>query len=149
VKPPRLSFCSDKCVDEWRIRSSPSYVRHKLYNRDHAICAECGVDCRALVGELEALDDYYQYHKFKCGWGYGYADNIRQNIRLMERLKELCIPVHRYIHRRHEGIWDADHIKPVIEGGGECSLQNMRTLCLACHRHETTKLAARRARRSA
>lgn len=25
--------------------------------------------------------------------------------------------------------WQADHIVPVIEGGGECDLDNMRTLC--------------------
>jgi hypothetical protein len=23
---------------------------------------------------------------------------------------------------------------PVVEGGGECDLSNMRTLCLKCHR---------------
>jgi 5-methylcytosine-specific restriction enzyme A len=34
--------------------------------------------------------------------------------------------------RRH--LWDADHILPVAEGGGECDLSNMRTLCLLCHR---------------
>src|SRR5262249_39073517 len=31
-------------------------------------------------------------------------------------------------------LWDADHIVPVVEGGGECDLSNMRTLCLECHR---------------
>jgi hypothetical protein len=34
--------------------------------------------------------------------------------------------------RRH--LWDADHILPVSQGGGECDLANMRTLCLRCHR---------------
>lgn len=41
--------------------------------------------------------------------------------------------------------WEADHILPVVEGGGECDLSNLRTLCLPCHRAETAKLAARRA----
>ena len=31
-------------------------------------------------------------------------------------------------------LWDADHIVPVVEGGGECDLANMRTLCLKCHK---------------
>ena len=31
-------------------------------------------------------------------------------------------------------LWDADHILPVAQGGGECDLGNMRTLCLRCHR---------------
>ena len=44
--------------------------------------------------------------------------------------------------RRH--LWDADHIVPVVEGGGECDLSNMRTLCLKCHREATAALRARR-----
>lgn len=41
--------------------------------------------------------------------------------------------------------WEADHIVPVVEGGGQCGLENYRTLCLACHREQTAALAARRA----
>jgi 5-methylcytosine-specific restriction protein A len=41
-------------------------------------------------------------------------------------------------------LWDADHILPVVEGGGECDLSNMRTLCLKCHREVTAELRARR-----
>jgi 5-methylcytosine-specific restriction enzyme A len=42
-------------------------------------------------------------------------------------------------------LWQADHIVPVIEGGGECGLENFRTLCSACHKEETAMLAKRRA----
>lgn len=41
--------------------------------------------------------------------------------------------------------WEMDHVIPVIEGGGECGLEGLRSLCIPCHRIETTKLAARRA----
>lgn len=41
--------------------------------------------------------------------------------------------------------WEADHIVPVVEGGGSCGLENLRTLCTKCHKDETSKLAARRA----
>jgi len=41
-------------------------------------------------------------------------------------------------------LWDADHIVPVVEGGGECDLSNMRTLCLRCHRTVTAELRRRR-----
>jgi 5-methylcytosine-specific restriction enzyme A len=44
-------------------------------------------------------------------------------------------------------LWDADHIVPVAEGGGECGLSNMRTLCLRCHREVTAELRARLAAR--
>ncbi|HXK01293.1 MAG TPA: HNH endonuclease signature motif containing protein [Verrucomicrobiae bacterium] len=46
-------------------------------------------------------------------------------------------------HRRY--LWDADHIVPVFQGGGECDLANMRTLCLRCHRarHSASRAPAR------
>jgi len=37
--------------------------------------------------------------------------------------------------------WQADHIVPVCEGGGECDLTNLRTLCTMCHEKETSGLA--------
>ena len=40
-------------------------------------------------------------------------------------------------------LWQADHIIPVIEGGGECGLDNYRTLCTDCHKAETAKLRQR------
>jgi 5-methylcytosine-specific restriction endonuclease McrA len=40
-------------------------------------------------------------------------------------------------------LWDADHILPVAEGGGECDLENLRTLCLMCHREATAELRRR------
>jgi hypothetical protein len=32
------------------------------------------------------------------------------------------------------GLWDADHIIPVKDGGGICGLDNLRTLCISCHK---------------
>ena len=46
-------------------------------------------------------------------------------------------------------LWDADHIVPVAEGGGECDLANMRTLCLKCHRQVTKSLTRGAASQSA
>jgi 5-methylcytosine-specific restriction endonuclease McrA len=42
-----------------------------------------------------------------------------------------------------KSLWDADHIVPVAEGGGECDLSNLRTLCLKCHRQATAELRKR------
>jgi 5-methylcytosine-specific restriction endonuclease McrA len=44
-------------------------------------------------------------------------------------------------------LWQADHIVPVAEGGGECGLDNYRTLCTACHKRETAALRRRLAER--
>ncbi len=52
-------------------------------------------------------------------------------------------------HRRFGRWWDADHIRPVAEGGGVCGLDNLQTLCLACHRQKTAaQRAARRVTRA-
>lgn len=37
----------------------------------------------------------------------------------------------------------ADHIKAVAEGGGDASLDNLRTLCTPCHQHQTERLRGR------
>lgn len=43
------------------------------------------------------------------------------------------------------GRWEMDHVVPVVEGGGACGLDNLRTLCKPCHRKATAALAKRRA----
>ena len=42
VTPPRRTFCGDACVHEWKIRSSPWYVRQQVKKRDKGTCRLCG-----------------------------------------------------------------------------------------------------------
>lgn len=89
-----------------------------MRKRDKGVCAHCGLDCEALKRKYRKLLP---------------ADK--------KALKtEYGIPEHR--HRR---FWDIDHIIPVIEGGGACGPENLRTLCPKCHRVVTSELAAKRA----
>jgi hypothetical protein len=41
--------------------------------------------------------------------------------------------------------WQADHIKPVYQGGGGCDLSNFQTLCLDCHQKKSHADGQRRA----
>ena len=41
--------------------------------------------------------------------------------------------------------WEADHIVPVADGGGECGLENYRLLCRGCHVKVTLAWRAQRA----
>lgn len=41
--------------------------------------------------------------------------------------------------------WQADHIVAVYLGGGLCGLENLRTLCTACHQDVTKQQAKDRA----
>ena len=88
------------------------------YLREHVFARDHGV-CAACGRDTEAMRrdkrklDYRARRQFEKDWGV----------------------------RRH--LWDADHIVPVAEGGGECDLSNMRTLCLKCHREATAELRKR------
>lgn len=115
------TFCGNACVHEWRLRTDPGYLRAMVYKRDKGVCAVCGRDTEKLKRELNALRS--------GSW-----------IEWQARKRELGIPSHR------QTLWDADHIVPVIEGGGECDLSNMRTLCLWCHKDATAQLAKRRSK---
>ena len=116
----RRTFCSDNCVHEWRLRTDPTYLREKVFERDKGVCSKCGVDTVALRRHFLKLD-YKSRYRFLMEW------NLKDGIR--------------------KSLWDADHIIPVAEGGGECDLWNMRTLCLKCHRAVTDLLRDRLARR--
>jgi 5-methylcytosine-specific restriction enzyme A len=122
VPKGRVTFCSDFCVEEWRLRTDVSFLREKTLARDKGICALCAVD---TIAEYFALKRSRGGHK----------------ARLLQRwgLKTL--------NRRT--LWDADHIVPVAEGGGACDLSNIRTLCLICHREATRQLRERLAQRVA
>lgn len=89
-------------------------------------------------------------HEWRLRTDPGYVRHM-----VYERDKGVCAVCHTDVFeatgrksrwRRHGDLWQADHIVPVIEGGGECGIDNYRTLCTACHRRETAALAARRAR---
>lgn len=114
--PRRRTFCSDACVHQWKLRTDPGYLRDKVLERDAGLCAQCGVDTVALRRDMRRLD-FAARRKFLKEWGL--AENSRKSL------------------------WDADHIVPVAEGGGQCDLANMRTLCLKCHRKVTAELRAR------
>ena len=119
VPKGRLTFCSDWCVEEWRLRTDPRYVREKVLERDRGVCAQCGVDCLAAWKHLKRLRGAASL-KARLEWGLRLGSAGRKSL------------------------WDADHIVPVVEGGGECDLENIRTLCLKCHRAVTAQLREKR-----
>jgi 5-methylcytosine-specific restriction enzyme A len=112
----RFTFCSDGCVREWRLRTDSSFLREQVFARDRGVCAACGLDTEALRKEFRKLD-YVARRLFLKEW------KLREGWR--------------------RSLWDADHVIPVAEGGGECDLSNMRTLCLRCHRQATVELRRR------
>ncbi|MDP2998030.1 MAG: HNH endonuclease signature motif containing protein [Bryobacterales bacterium] len=99
------------------------YLREQVFARDKGICAECGIEAEAEWKRIQSL-------RGKRRW------QVLTEWRLQGR--------------KRRDLWDADHIIPVVEGGGECDLSNIRTLCLKCHRRATAELRDHlRARRRA
>ena len=152
VTPPRRTFCGDGCVHEWNIRSDANYAREQVWKRDEGRCALCGVDTGEQIEHIERAYGSYQKSQYG-GWVRWVPDKERER-ELSAELERLSIPLHRWRGRgksfrgKRQGIWDMDHITPVSEGGGSCGLENLRTLCLACHRHETRELRQRKKKKA-
>lgn len=117
VPSSRHTFCSDWCVEEWKLRSNPGHLRERVFERDRGVCAVCAIDCVAELHRVKRLRGASRA-RAAAEWRIG----------------------------SRKSLWDADHILPVSEGGGECDLSNMRTLCLKCHRAYTAQLRERRIR---
>jgi 5-methylcytosine-specific restriction protein A len=117
VPKGRRTFCSAACVHTWRMRTSTSYLRQQVLLRDRGICARCTVDTLQAHRLLRKARGARR-ERLLALWGLARLDR--------------------------KSLWDADHIVPVIEGGGECDLDNLRTLCVHCHRVVTGALRARR-----
>lgn len=115
VPAGRRTFCSEFCVHEWRLRSDPGYLRDRVLERDRGICAQCGLDTVREWNRIRRLRGEARYRAMQ-NWG---------------------------VTARRRSLWDADHIIPVAEGGGECDLSNIRTLCLRCHAAATAALRER------
>lgn len=115
----RRTFCSDSCVVEWKIRTQPEFAAERVLARDRGICALCSRDCEAL------------YRKIR----------VTKWARRKQRLAELGLPLYLLRRKRY---WEVDHIVPVVEGGGSCGLENLRTLCWECHKRATRELQIRR-----
>jgi 5-methylcytosine-specific restriction endonuclease McrA len=157
----RRTFCGPPCVDEWGIRTDPGYARRIVEDRDHGICALCGLDTERIKRIAERLGKlakgYRDWNEDPAPWVM-----FPSSTRRLAQLDILCWLVSLYmgqvvfentfhvtesganIPRLRHHLWEADHIVPVVEGGGECGIDNLRTVCLHCHKAATRALAAKR-----
>ncbi|CAI9284011.1 unnamed protein product [Lactuca saligna] len=112
-------FCDLECHEEYRLRTSNRLLRKMLAQIEHGVCTNCHLDCRKLVKNIKPLS-LEKRREFI----------MREAPKLAARKNAL----EKLISDPTEGnAWHADHIVPVYQGGGECRLENMRTLCIACH----------------
>ncbi len=163
VAKRRSTFCGPACVDEWRIRSDPGYARRKALARDRGICQLCGLDTARLARILERLrarlyglrpsrqDARHPYVTWEVTAPTALA-RVRRVLELAQQRGITGIQLRTWPTGAIRFSWshlaEVDHIVPVVEGGAAKGLENLRTLCRACHVGETNRLNARlRARR--
>lgn len=134
----RTRWCSQACVDEYLIRKRGGHARAAVRKRDGGVCQLCGFECKRMERILRRLSQNL--------WGRPYAKSWwRRKERIREDLLRRGYDREGVMGRK--SLWQADHVVPVVEGGGACGVENLRTLCTPCHKKETRELAARRARR--
>ncbi|KAG7954971.1 hypothetical protein I3843_11G048400 [Carya illinoinensis] len=123
-------FCNLGCYEEFRIRTSNRSLRQELFQIEHGICTICQLDCHKLVKDIRPLSLSRRQEYIEKA-----APNVARRRNFLDKL----------VNDPTEGnAWHADHIVPVYRGGGECRLENMRTLCVACHYDVTTAQCAER-----
>ncbi|KAJ4908684.1 DNA annealing helicase and endonuclease ZRANB3 [Raphanus sativus] len=123
-------FCDLECYEDYRTRTSSRYIRQELFQIEHGVCTNCNLDCHQLVRYIKPLPLEKRRE---------YINKVAPVLFSRKNLLETLV------NDPAEGnAWHADHIIPVYRGGGECRLENMRTLCVACHADVTAAQCAER-----
>ena len=118
VQLPRRTFCNDACVHEYLIRSNNRYMRECIWERDRGTCSACNVRTSRIGKAILNATNSEEERELRLAYS---------------------VPPRRKVWRSKfcSAVFDVDHIQPVVEGGGQCGLDNLRTLCLACHKAVT------------
>ncbi|NWW75037.1 ZRAB3 endonuclease, partial [Climacteris rufus] len=122
-------FCLHACHEDFSIRSSQSYLRATVLQIEHGVCQLCQQNAQELYLSVRDAPRSQRKQLLESSW---------MSHLPLGQLNEM-------IRSPAEGqFWQVDHIQPVYSGGGQCSLENLQTLCTACHRERTAKQAKER-----
>lgn len=125
VPKGRVTFCGDKCVHDWKLRGDPQYLRGATFKRDKGVCRKCGFYCHEADQAVKQIIKLLEWRHGEFASG-PHVKALKESLGLGGRAS----------------FWEADHIVPVAQGGGECGLENIQTLCIFCHKTKTLEQVA-------
>lgn len=140
------------CVVDHDVTVNPGSTRQAVFQRDHGICACCGLDSEARKRywvDTERLwywlarrhfDDEFSAGRIPfTSWGEAYSLARADLARQMKAAGAVSLT---------ESAWQHDHIRPLVDANGDLQfwrLANIQTLCTACHKAKTAREARERA----
>ena len=93
--PPgrRRTFCSQECVDNWRIQTDPGYCRTLVWRRDTGVCAICAFDTKNITPQMRKK---WGISRHRTPWEMDHAVPLAEGgLNEMDNFRTLCIPCHK------------------------------------------------------
>lgn len=131
-------FCNGPCLESFLMKRKTGMARHLLEGCEHGVCRTCNLDTATLQERLLRVPEASRRDFFSNN-----ATDLERNF--FERLSQTRQKNVLLHPQRSSHFWEADHIKAVADNGGESSLMNFQTLCLACHSSKSVEERRRRA----
>uniref|UniRef100_A0A1A8V380 Zinc finger RANBP2-type containing 3 n=1 Tax=Nothobranchius furzeri TaxID=105023 RepID=A0A1A8V380_NOTFU len=122
-------FCCQRCQEEFQLRSSQTYMRSRVLEAEQGVCQHCGLHAHELFLKVRDAPPSQRKEMLENTW--------LAQLSLKQLNEMIRAPVEGHF-------WQVDHIRPVYKGGGQCSLDNLQTLCTVCHRSRTARQARER-----
>jgi 5-methylcytosine-specific restriction protein A len=119
VPKPRRWWCSQDCVENAMIVCHPAFAAEKTFKRDNKTCQDCGL--KTFPQEVLEKRKGFRQLTLKGRGGFCSRPSMIDGYDLLKSFLE------------------CHHIVAVKDGGGECGLDNLITLCQICHKKRHAK----------